>query len=136
MEEEGEEVRVMEICREGGSRWGKGLAPPELRQARAPRGAVPERMFWSPGNTGSAHLQESFQMWKGSSGEAGKVQGGWGEGKGGRGAVLVCFPPVENLTLNLERPQSPHPLGLAHGGRQADPPSRASTSSVGSGTTL
>ena len=43
---------------------------------------------------------------------------------------------LENLTLNLERRQSPHPRGPAHGGKWGDPPSRASTSSFGSGTTL
>lgn len=70
-------------------------------------------------------------------GEWEEVKVGLGWGSLVRGSVLsLFFFSLENLTLNLERQQSPHPRGPAHGGRWVDPPSRASTSSFGSGTTL
>lgn len=97
----------------------------------------------------SGKLQGSQQGWAAShprvTARCGDTALGWvGEGESGvgggsswvGGSVLSLFFSMENLTLNLERLQSPHPQGPAPEGRWADPPSHASTSSVGSGTTL
>lgn len=110
---------------------GKGL----LRQSNA--GQDFPGNFKAPSKAGQLHIQESLPdmetlPWGGWE----KVKVGLGVGVVGSGAQSLVFFSMENLTLNLERLQSPHPQGPAPEGRWADPPSHASTSSFGSGTTL
>lgn len=107
---------------------GKGL----LRLGRC--WATPSGKFKAPTLGNFTSTYECGQAaWVGP--EDVRVGVGGGSWKG-RSFSLSWFWSLEPLTLSLEKLQSLHPLGPAPVGTRADPPSHASTSFSGSGTTL
>lgn len=99
---------------------------------------LPEKLQGSQEHWAASYPRVTARCVEAALGWVGELKVGLGRGSwvGAQSSVFWILQSMENLTLNLERLQSPHPRGPAHEVRWADPPSRASTSSFGSGTTL